>query len=506
MNKDQQTPQREIEALLSRHIGLNINSLGAATLAQSMSQAMGAMGCTDAAAFLNCLNESEKALEALVEAVIVPETSFFRSPESFTYLRDYLVSVAQTQTHQRSWRVLSLPCSTGEEPYSIAITFLEAGVPSDKFQVDGVDISPTALTKAQQGVYQGYSFRRSAAHSPDQYIQQYFQLVQDRYHLDAAVKSQVQFHHGNLASADCLRDHGSYDIVFCRNLLIYLHQAARDRALQNLYRLLVPNGLLFVGYAETHQIDRQRFAPIRAPKAFVYRRLPQESARRGISHIVTTTDQVQATQALFQSLPKLPHQLPDKKQSSSPSLLKNSTLLRSSLTPAQEFKKNCTAKSAAIPNNNILSTNSPSTNSLTSHQQVAAQAATENTKKITVSSSSAVNEWTNKAINELTSEPDLTAIWALADRGQFEIAMEQCHCYLKTHPTHAAAYLLLGELYQAQGDDNRAEIAFQKTLYLDPNCIEALIHWALLCEQRGDQATGQRLRQRLKRVMSNTLL
>ncbi len=488
MNKDDQTPQRDIEALLSRHMGLNVNSLGAATLAQSLSQAMGTMGCTDAAAFLNCLNESEDALEALVEAVVVPETSFFRSPESFAYLHDYIVSVVQTQTQQRSWRVLSLPCSTGEEPYSITMTFLDAGIPSDKFQVDGVDISPAALAKAQQGIYQGYSFRRSAAHNPDQHIQQYFQLVQDRYHLDPIVKSQVQFHHGNLARADCLWGHGSYDIVFCRNLLIYLHQAARDRALQNLYRLLVPNGLLFVGYAEAHQIDRQRFAPIRAPKAFVYRKLPQESAQLAAAHIahtVTANHQVQATQSLPKSL---------------------------------YIKTQCTTKPTAFPNrnssnnssNNRLNRNSLSTNSLIFNQPVAAstgtdQAATENTEKITISSSNA-DKLADKAFDTVNSEHHLATIRALADRGQFETAMEQCHRYFKQYPTCAAAYLLLGELHQAQGDDKQAEIAFQKTLYLDPNCVEALIHWALLCEQNGDQVTVQRLRQRLKRVMHETLL
>lgn len=506
MNTNDQTPQREIEALLSRHIGLNIDSLGTATLAQSMSQAMAAMGCTDAATFLSYLNGSEDVLEALVEAVVVPETSFFRSPESFAYLHNYLISATRTQTHPRSWKVLSLPCSTGEEPYSIAMTFLEAGVPSDKFQVDGVDISPTALTKAQQGIYQSYSFRRSATHNPERYTQQYFQLVQDRYHLDPVVKSQVRFYQGNLASVDCLQGHGPYDIVFCRNLLIYLHQAARDRALQNLYRLLVPNGLLFVGYAETYQIDRQRFALIRAPKAFVYRKLsPEEQTERVTS--CTTVDTDTGVQVA-----KSRNRLPDKQKPSSSLSVKARSLSQLPVTSPKKMKADVIARSTDISN---ATTSSPKI--LDSNQQsfpksfptpvTTTQAVTENIESTTTSASqNSKLHNSSEVADQFTQEHDLISIRALADRDQLQTAMEQCHCYIKTHPASAEAYLLLGELYQAQGDDNQAEIAFQKTLYLNPNCVEAVIHWALLCEQRGDQATVQRLRRRLERLVSETFL
>ena len=88
----------------------------------------------------------------------------------------------------------------------------------------------------------------------------------------------------------------------------------------------------------------------------------------------------------------------------------------------------------------------------------------------------------------------------MADRGELSIAAAQCDRYLHTHPTSAAAYLLLGEIYQGQGSDEAAMQAFRKAIYLDPTCEGALLYLALRYEDQGHLAAAERLRQRIQRL------
>lgn len=439
----QSKPQQAIEALLSHRIGLDPKVLGTTTLTQAVAQMMAALGFTDPEAYLQHLNRSEVAVEALVEAVVVPETSFFRNVEAFMYLRRHILSTSPP----RPWRLLSLPCSTGEEPYSMAINLLDAGVPPEAFQIDGVDVSPKALAKAKQGVYEQYSFRQTPNYSPERHLQQYFcQISPGQYQIDARVRSQVQFYQGNLTQALALK-HAAYDVIFCRNVLIYFHDAACDYALGQLYRLLVPDGLLFVGYAETRHIDLNQLTPVKYPQAFAYRKSGQSSTPAAYS---TVAQPLQVA----------------------------SRPLQSELTPDMPSNQSAThlAQSPSRP-------------------------------KPTVNDADHRHSDGSWGGQDITSQPqsetiiDVSAIRELADSGSLAAAREHCHHYLNAHPTNAEAYLLLGEIYQAQGVDSQAQTAFQKALYLNPNCEAALLHLALLHEQRGEFALAQRLRLRIKRLL-----
>jgi len=273
----QATVFQTIETLLSKHIGLRENALGYSSLVNTITKAMTAAGFTEAAPYLHHLQQSPTALAALVEATVVPETSFFRNPQSFNYLRHYILPVARKMA--RPIKVLSIPCSTGEEPYSIAITLIEAGLSLGSFQIEAIDISTQAVEKAQQGIFTPYSFRKTATYSPERHLQQYFRKRGNHYHLNQHVRSQVQFHQGNLIHPQCLQQSSPFDIIFCRNLLIYFHQAARRRTLQKLNRLLHPEGLLFVGYADTSAILPTHFERIKAPHAFVYKKSLELSSK-----------------------------------------------------------------------------------------------------------------------------------------------------------------------------------------------------------------------------------
>jgi len=261
--------QSVIEALLKSKIGLDANSIGTDAIASAISRRMVDCGITDIGSYLGKLQASSHEWEALIDSVIVPETWFFREPESFTFLKHYVLSEWLPRNPQGVLRVLSVPCSTGEEPYSIAIALLEAGLNPINIHIDAIDISKNSLLKAQQAIYNQYSFRGNT-----QLFQQgYFQSTEAGYNLCEQVKNMVNFLSGNLLDSNLLLPTPLYDIVFCRNLLIYFDRATKLHTIKVIEKLLTPEGLLFVGHAETGLLLNSCFVSVRHPLAFAYQKV-----------------------------------------------------------------------------------------------------------------------------------------------------------------------------------------------------------------------------------------
>ncbi|MFM7370966.1 MAG: CheR family methyltransferase, partial [Sphaerospermopsis kisseleviana] len=124
------------------------------------------------------------------------------------------------------------------------------------------------MLTAKRGIYNQYSFRGN----PLSFQERYFQRYETGYHLHEQIKSTVNFHQGNLAKPDFWIGMPTYDIVFCRNLLIYFDMTTKERTIRILERLLNPTGLLFIGHAEAGLLMQSRFAPIRHLLAFAYRK------------------------------------------------------------------------------------------------------------------------------------------------------------------------------------------------------------------------------------------
>jgi chemotaxis protein methyltransferase WspC len=249
--------------LLGRRIGLDAASLGPHALGAAVAERMRAAGLTDPAAYAGLLAGSAEELEALVEWLVVPETWFFRGG-----LFGELARVAAGSP--RPFRALSVPCSSGEEPYSLAIALLEAGYPG-RWAIDGIDLSPRLLGQARRGVYREFSFRQT-----DPGLRaRYFRPAAGGWELDGRVRAGVRFRAGNLADPALLAgESGVYDLILCRNLLIYLTAGARSRALDTLTRLLAPGGLLAVGHAEPQMLAGRPFARAGAEPYFLFRHEP----------------------------------------------------------------------------------------------------------------------------------------------------------------------------------------------------------------------------------------
>jgi chemotaxis protein methyltransferase WspC len=197
--------------------------------------------------YLRKLDTSHSEREALIDAVVITETWFFRDRNSFQALVR-LVRDKWLPTHPTGQlRVLSLPCSSGEEPYSIAMALLDMGLPAARFQIDAMDISSRALKWAGIATYGRNSFR-----GPDQGFRvRHFDPVPGGGHaLAATVRAQVKFRKANVLDDSQMVNLKSYDVVFCRNLLIYLDRPSQQKVLFELKRLLASTGVLFLGPAE----------------------------------------------------------------------------------------------------------------------------------------------------------------------------------------------------------------------------------------------------------------
>jgi chemotaxis protein methyltransferase WspC len=173
-------------------------------------------------------------------------------------------------------RILSIPCSTGEEPYSAAICLHRAGIALDRIAIDAVDISKRALTKARRAIYGRNSFR-----GVDEGLQdRYFKKGGAGYRLIEEIREIVNFKQGNFLIGPLSAEANYYDAIFCRNLLIYFDRETQKQALDKLHRALKERGALFVGHAETSQVAKDLFVQLYSARSFGYVKVSESNRRK----------------------------------------------------------------------------------------------------------------------------------------------------------------------------------------------------------------------------------
>ena len=260
-------------AFLKDRIGLDVASVGEAIIERVVRQRCAASSAQDSDGYWQLLQTSACEQQALIEAVIVPETWFFRYPESFSTLG----KLAQTRLAElmgsRPLRILSLPCSTGEEPYSIAMALFDAGICPQQFQVDAIDISPLSIERATRAIYGKNSFRGEQITFRDRY----FSAEVDGFLLNERVCNQVNFQAGNLLDPTLLAARPAYDFVFCRNLLIYFDLATQQRVFEVLKCMTREEGVLFIGPAEGSLLARLGMRSIGIAQSFAFSRCAEKA-------------------------------------------------------------------------------------------------------------------------------------------------------------------------------------------------------------------------------------
>jgi len=261
-----------VENFLKKKIGLDPVIFGRNNLQKIIQKRQNILGITESENYLNLLKTSIGELSELVEEIVVPETWFFRDRQPFEYLKSYISNYKIS----RPLQILSAPSSTGEEAYSIAITLLEIGLTSAHFCIEAIDISKNAILKAERGLYKKNSFRG------EDFVerQKYFQKIGEEYQLSPEIRKTVVFKQKNLLNFSEFKD-SKYDIIFCRNLLIYLDPVIANQIMNLLARLLKPDGILFVGSAETSQVPLDQFVSLRQPFTFAYQKVtPKATASK----------------------------------------------------------------------------------------------------------------------------------------------------------------------------------------------------------------------------------
>jgi chemotaxis protein methyltransferase WspC len=233
------------EAVLREWIGLDATTIGSAALGRAIRGRMQAAGIDDAEAYAARLRADAAERDRLVEEVIVAESWFFRDLQVFGFVADFAATLA-TLPGRTPVRILCAPCAAGEEPYSVAMALLDAGLTPNDFVIDAIDVSRAALERARLGRYSPNAFRNADLSFRDRW----FHMEGGTAVLDDAVRSCVRFAWANLLDDAFIADRPTYDVVFCRNLLIYLSAEARARVERVIDRILAHDGILVLGAAE----------------------------------------------------------------------------------------------------------------------------------------------------------------------------------------------------------------------------------------------------------------
>jgi len=257
------TAYHRIEQLLRERTGLDAEVIGSKSIERTIDALTESEGIEGVDRCLAMLRSSSETFGKLLARVLVSETWFFRDRECFRFLRRYLEETGLAGAGGKV-RILSCPCSTGEEAYSIAMVLLQMKAGASDFRVDAVDINPNAIEAARAGRYGRGSFRGQIG----AYRERYFSPAGDGFRIQPEVAEAVHFFTENIAAPDALADHEAYQIIFCKNLLIYLTEEARQRVAVNLDRLLVPNGLLFTGHSEVMSVLPYGYVPVKHPRSF----------------------------------------------------------------------------------------------------------------------------------------------------------------------------------------------------------------------------------------------
>jgi chemotaxis protein methyltransferase CheR len=203
--------------------------------------------------------DAEPLVVEVVEAMMTNETFFFRDRIPFDHLRDTMMpALTQARAVQRRIRIWCAAASSGQEPYSLAITLKELGAKLAGWRIEilATDLSAEVLEKAKAGVYSQFEVQRGL---PIQLLIKYFTQVGDCWQLSPEIRAMVQFRPFNL-----LNDFGPlgiFDLVFCRNVLIYFDQETKIAVLDRLSRQIEPAGYLVLGAAETVVGLSERFKP-----------------------------------------------------------------------------------------------------------------------------------------------------------------------------------------------------------------------------------------------------
>jgi chemotaxis protein methyltransferase CheR len=271
-----QVTREEVERLcdfLYRRTGMSFTEGKRYYIDRRLAERMATTGSTSFQSYFAILrSDADAETEHLVNAFTVNETYFYREDHQLRCMTsDLLDEVIRRKRTGEPIRIWSIPCSTGEEPYSIAMWLMENWKQVDQYDIEivGSDIDTRALDAAADGVYGDRSLMRLSRDLIDRY---FAPAPPDRYRIDAGLRNSIKFTRANLIDVKDMAQYRDFDIVFCRNVLIYFDESSRRIAAENLYDCLRPGGYICLGHSETMSRISHLFRVCRFSDAIVYQR------------------------------------------------------------------------------------------------------------------------------------------------------------------------------------------------------------------------------------------
>jgi chemotaxis protein methyltransferase CheR len=273
----------DLAALLKERVGLHVRRDGHAALRIAVTARLDELAAIDDAGSYLALLRSEPAgdeeLRRLLPLVTVGKTSFFRDERQFRALEAILPGlVTRARSGGKRLSVWSAGCATGEEPYSIAMTAAEAGADPEHVEILATDLNPEAVAFAARGTYE----TRRVRDIPEPFLSRHFDRDGDRHHVRPSLRRYIAgIRPHNLVSSLFPRPgDGGWDIIFCRNVIIYFDTPTTQGVLTQFHNALAPGGYLFLGYSESLFRLFEGFELTEVGGAFLYRR-PETSGRLG---------------------------------------------------------------------------------------------------------------------------------------------------------------------------------------------------------------------------------
>jgi chemotaxis protein methyltransferase CheR len=265
------SPIQLVERLVQERTGLAPSRVHAATREHLIRLAMAREGVTDARSYRALLEREPRVFEALISALTIPESYFFREPAHFDLMqRELLPALVRSRGPSHTLQLWSAGCAGGEEPYSLAVMLERVGL-AEQGRVLGTDISQAALQRAESALYSRWALRATAARD----VACYFREERGQYRLISRVQQHVRLQQHNLAAqpypAPSCAAFG-FDLILCRNVLIYFDAASTMQVGQRLARSLAPDGWLLLGPSDP-ALDLEPWCErVRSSSALLYRR------------------------------------------------------------------------------------------------------------------------------------------------------------------------------------------------------------------------------------------
>jgi chemotaxis protein methyltransferase CheR len=217
--------------------------------------------------------------QEMFNRITINETSFFRNePQLEVFEREVLPRLIESRKATKSLRFWSSACSSGEEPYTLAIQLhrsMGIRLADWKIEVLGTDISEKVLLAAQAGRFSSYSVRSMQP----LVLQRYFREVNGFYQIDPTIQSMVRFELLNLKDAAAAKRFGTFDVIFCRNVMIYFDDAMKTHCVRLFHQQLAGDGTLFIGHSESLRGIPVPFEQLPMPQGFAYRKTMPKGAK-----------------------------------------------------------------------------------------------------------------------------------------------------------------------------------------------------------------------------------